>query len=215
MRWWERLWPGAVKSAAARRVSAVQLGWPDWNEDAMRDGARLWWDADGDLLSVTTKPGPFYIAGLPASEFQDWSRNVAQGNEGGLIECHAGGGNAGSLASLIYKQRHKSGYNFTGMLFISDPEFSLVWTAVAKEHGTTGVREAVVTAKLFNAGLLTIENYEHLWAHDPYDPVYLGHDRSVLRFISDHESYDSQFPSHPLSKVRRVMAALRARQTLN
>jgi hypothetical protein len=76
------------------------------------------------------------------------------------------------------------------------------------EHGTTGAREAVVTAELMNAGQLTIQEYELSWALDPYDPKYCGVDRSVLRFISDDERYDVLFPERPLSKVRRVLAML-------
>jgi len=30
----------------------------------------------------------------------------------------------------------------------------------------------------------------------------------VLRFRFDEDAYDSRFPNHPLSKVRRVLAAL-------
>jgi hypothetical protein len=84
----------------------------------------------------------------------------------------------------------------------------LVWTVVAGEHGMTGVREAVITAELMNAGALTIASYQQSWAQDPYDPAYTGVDRSVLRFMSDDRKYDERFPAHPLSKVRRVLAVL-------
>ena len=69
-------------------------------------------------------------------------------------------------------------------------------------------REAVVTANLINEGKLRLEQYELRWAQDPYEPAYYKVDRSVLRFISDDESYDEQFTQHPLSKVRRILAAL-------
>ena len=72
----------------------------------------------------------------------------------------------------------------------------------------TGVREAVVASNLMNAGKLTAEDYKRYWAEDPYEAAYRGVDRSVMRFMSDDESYDEQFPQHPLSKVRRVLAML-------
>ena len=58
------------------------------------------------------------------------------------------------------------------------------------------------------AGKLSIDDYKSHWAQDPYEPAYLGVDRRVLRFVSDDESYDAQFPQHPLSKVRRLLAEL-------
>ena len=66
----------------------------------------------------------------------------------------------------------------------------------------------MITAELLQAGQLTVSDYEHSWAQDPYEPSYRGVDQRVLRFMSDDEAYDDRFPDHPLSKVRRVLAAL-------
>ena len=85
-----------------------------------------------------------------------------------------------------------------------------VWTIVSGERGTTGLREAIVTTQLMNDGGLTIEGYQQSWAQDPYDPTYSGVERRGLRFVFDDESYDEQFPDHPLSKVRSVSAELRS-----
>ena len=94
-------------------------------------------------------------------------------------------------------------------MFINSEELSfLIWTIVAGERGTSGLREAIVTASLMKAGTLTLEDYERSWAHDPYEPGYHGVDRIVLRSMSDDETYDQQFPWHPLSKVRQVLAVL-------
>jgi hypothetical protein len=117
----------------------------------------------------------------------------------------------GATVGLIYKRLEKPAYVFTGMLLVPRRQGSQVWTVVAGEHGTTGVREAPITFELLNAGELTMKDYEHSWAQDPYDPTYCGVDHSVLRFISDDERYDVRFPEHPLSKVRWVLATLRDR----
>jgi len=138
------------------------------------------------------------------AEVRRWCRELAQERGAGLIEAHG----IGPSARLIYKRLQMPVYVYTGM-FITDVQgCTLVWTIVAGEHGTTGVREAMVTANLINAGKLTLVGYRRLWARDPYEPDYQGVDRSVLRFMSDDEGYDGQFPHHPLSKVRRVLAAL-------
>jgi hypothetical protein len=109
---------------------------------------------------------------------------------------------------LIYKKLQIPAFRFTGMLIIPMPDASCIWTIVAGEHGTTGIREAVITGELMNQGKLTIEAYETTWAQDPYDPSYSGIDRSTLRYMSDDEAYDQLFPQHPLSKVRRELQRL-------
>jgi hypothetical protein len=83
-----------------------------------------------------------------------------------------------------------------------------MWTVMAVERGTTGVREAVVAATLLRDGKLLPHEYEQRWVQDPYEPAYRGADRRLLRFMSDDEGYDQQFPQHPLSKVRRILATL-------
>jgi hypothetical protein len=111
--------------------------------------------------------------------------------------------------TLIYKRLEKPAYIFTGMLIIPNQEASQVWTVVAGERGVTGMREAIVTKELMDAGKLTIESYQSSWARDPYEPEYSSVHRSALRFVSDDEGYDERFPQHPLSKARRVLATVR------
>lgn len=117
-------------------------------------------------------------------------------------------GQLGPAVQTIYKQLEMPAFIFTGMQIIALPEASLTWSVVAREKGTTGVREAVVTSSLLSQGRLTPELYEESWACDPYDPLYRGVDRSTLRYMSDDASYDTHFPTHPLSKVRQVLRQL-------
>jgi len=140
-------------------------------------------------------------------ELRHRCRKLAQNRGGGLIEVHAIPRGTNSV-SLIYKRQDFPAYVYSGMLITSVRGNSLVWTIVAVERGMTGVREAVVASNLMNAGKLTAEDYKRYWAEDPYEAAYRGVDRSVMRFMSDDESYDEQFPQHPLSKVRRVLAML-------
>jgi hypothetical protein len=140
------------------------------------------------------------------TELRLHARDLAEDRQAGLIEARLLG--TGSSAMLIYKRLQMPGYVYTGMLFSSVRGIELAWTVVAGERGTTGLREAIVTKSLFDKGELTIDGYKQFWAQDPYQPDYDRVDRSVLRFMSDDESYDEQFPDHPLSKVRRVLAAI-------
>jgi hypothetical protein len=179
-----------------------------WSEEAPSGDLRVWRDSQGDVLSLSVNAS----LGLPeiSSEtaLQRYSRKLAESRHAGLIEVRDATGALGAAVGLIYKRLEKPAYIFTGMLLVPRQPCSHVWTFVAGEHGTTGVREAVITAKLMNAGKLTIQDYNCSWAQDPYDPTYRGVDRSVLRFVSDDECYDEYFPDHPLSKVGRVLATL-------
>ena len=42
-------------------------------------------------------------------------------------------------------------------------------------------------------GKLKLEEYKSRWARDPYEPDYCSVDRTVLRSMSDDESYDHRF----------------------
>ena len=166
---------------------------------------RVWRDIDGDVLSLAN--GPEFLGNSDLSDekkVRTWCRRLAQSRGGGLIEAYK----LDHGIKLIYKRLEIPAYIYTGMLIIRAPRATLVWTLVSGERGTTGVREAFVTMTLLNEGKLRIEEYELRWGQDPYEPAYHGVDRSVLRFMSDDESYDEQFPQHPLSKIRHTLAML-------
>jgi hypothetical protein len=138
------------------------------------------------------------------------ARAVAQERGAGLVEAIVLQSSSGESGRMIYKRLQGTGFVFTGMLWMPLGDDWLVWTMVAGERGTTGVREAIVTTDLFNAGLLSIESYEQSWARDPYDPTYAAVDARMLRYISDDDKFDSRFPEHPLTQVREVLTSLAA-----
>lgn len=184
MSWWRQLWHGGSEGASPERLRVVRLTMQGWSEESSRGGLRVWRDPQGDVLSLAIPDGSL---GLPSlsdeTGLQQWSRSLAESRAAGLIEVRVAVAALGAAVGLIYKRLEKPAYVFTGMLLV--PSQSYVWTVVAGERGTTGVREAVVTAELMNAGKLTIQDYERSWARDPYDPGYRRVDLSVLRFISD------------------------------
>jgi hypothetical protein len=207
MSWWRRLWQRPSSPSQRQRLFTLMM--PGWIENKPSDNLRIWRDSDGDVLSLATPEASLDLPPLDDSaRLQRWCRALAEGRGAGLIEVSAGTGTLGPTVSLIYKRLQLPAYIFTGMLVVPGDDISCVWTIVSGERGTTGVREAVITAQLMNAGRMTVEEYKRSWARDPYDPTYAGVDRRVLRFVSDDKNYDAQFPDHPLSRVRRVLATL-------
>jgi hypothetical protein len=203
-------WLNARPSGASRRVEPLarfSLNMPGWRDDGTRGDMRGWRDEQGDVLTLVVTHRAPDLSSSPEIERQGFARRVAESRKAGLIEVCLSGGALGPTSRLIYKRLEKPAYAFTGMLFAPAVDPPQVWTIAAREHGTTGLREAIITTELFNAGRMTLEAYERSWASDPYDAGYRGVDRSVLRFVSDDESYDERFPQHPLSKVRRILKA--------
>jgi tetratricopeptide (TPR) repeat protein len=198
---------GAPAPPAPKRIRRVHLTLQEWSEEDPSGGSRVWRDHQHNVLSLTALDKP---PALPKDEtaLRDWSRNLAESRGAGLIEVRTVAGRIARGVGLIYKCLQLPAYVYTGMLLIPSREAFQVWTIVARERGTTGVREALVTDELMKTGKLTTQDYERSWAQDPYDASYHGVDRSVLRFVSDDECYDSRFPEHPLSMIRRVLTAL-------
>lgn len=194
-------------------AAGVRLSMPGWVEAAPNDGMREWRDGTGDVLTLS-EVDPTSTDGLRTcgneTELRTHARRLAEAGGGGLIEAAMVAPGPASVRRLIYKRAQRPAYVYTGMLIMAGQQATLVWTVVAGEHGTTGVREAIVTAEMMKSGELTLERYKSSWAQDPYDPRYHGVDRSVLRFLSDDERHDVRFPDHPLSKVRRVLGSLPA-----
>jgi hypothetical protein len=176
-----------------------------FREEAPQGGMRVWRNAAGDVLTLRVQSlgGSF---GSSEDETRNLARSIAERAQAGLVE--AGRSDDGARAWLIYKKRNVMGYYFTGMLFDFSLFLDRIWTTIAGEHGTTGVREAMVTQELLAAGEMTLDDYETKFSGDPYDPSYAGVERRLLRFLSDDARYDARFPDHPLTKVRALVQAL-------
>jgi hypothetical protein len=117
-------------------------------------------------------------------------RAIAEGRGAGLVEAKVVAGVHGRGYMLVHKKLQRPAFTFMGMLVVPGTKGSWVWAVMSGERGTTGVREAIVTGEMLEAGTLTLESYETSWAQDPYDPQYRGVDRSTLRYMSDAEEHD-------------------------
>lgn len=210
MPWWKRSPQKPAEPAPPDPLHAVHLEMAYWNEEQSDDDSmRRWQNSHGDVMTLAIVGS---LMGFPhlsnAQGWQKYARELAESRTGGLIEVRASSGKNGPGMALIYKRSKKPAYFFTGMLIVPKGDASQIWTVVAGEGGTTGVREAIITAELFESGTYSIEDYQSSWAQDPYDPGYHGVDRSLLRFVSDDERYDGRFPHHPLTRIRQTLAAL-------
>lgn len=131
-------------------------------------------------------------------------RRIAEGNKGAIVSVDAVTVAQRPATQLIYKREKLPAYAYTGMLFLQLEGFAYIIVIAAEEQGVTGLREATITSHLLSEGKLTLETYKSGWFRDPSDPT------SRSRSLSDDEAYDSGFPEHPLSKVRRTLGYLQS-----
>jgi hypothetical protein len=182
---------------------------PSWQLVGRKAFAAHWRDASGDVVSLTLAPVERTLLTMADTRnLHIYCRSIAESQGAGLVEVAPTVGTDGPCLTYIYKRLRIPAFTFFGVAAIPIPNGTWLWMIVAYERGVTGVREAVVTASLVEAGKLTLESYERSWAQDPYDPSYRGVDRSTLRYLSDAEEYDGEFPNHPLTKVRRELRRL-------
>lgn len=208
MKWLSKLFSSTSSRSQDSSLGLLKLAVP-WGREIERSERRVaWLDASGARqLSVDLVNGSL---GLPAPidihAVRTSCRKIAESNGGAIVSVDAVSVAQRPATQLIYKREDLPAYSYTGMLYLQLDDLGYVIAIAAEEQGTTGVREAVVTASLFEEGKLTLETYESGWFRDPYDSGYRG---PILRSLSDDESYDPSFPDHPLSKIRRTLADLR------
>lgn len=208
MNWWRVLF-GRHRSGSPR-VGAVRLDLPMFVVEESAH-SRSWRDADGDVVTLEVLDG---VNAVPTTSdaVQAQFRSMAEKKEGGLVQAELLEWRSTRVAEGIYKVRRGHGFAFTGILMMPVRQSSLIWAVATQERGTTGMREAIVTAQMFKEGSLTVESYEQSWADDPYDPEYRARgrvDAATLRYLSDDVLFDAQFPSHPLAKVRNLLQTIR------
>lgn len=182
---------------------------PGWEEIQEGRDMALWRDVYGNFLGLVRTLGPLPLPPLGDREaVRRHCRLIAQDMGSGLIEAEVVESVDGSAVRFICKHLHMPELEFTGVLMVPRPSASWVWSVTEKARDGTGAREAAVAHHLIEEGKLTLENYRTVWAQDPYDPSYHEVDSISLRYLSDDERYDEQFPNHPLSRVRQELRKL-------
>jgi hypothetical protein len=96
---------------------------------------------------------------------------------------------------------------YIGSLAIPLIDQSFVFSLLSQEVGVTGIRDSAILSKLISQGQQELEPDPETgeltipgWAQDPYFQDYEG---PCLCNLSESRVYDSEFPDHPLSKVRK------------
>ncbi|WDZ85762.1 hypothetical protein [Micromonospora cathayae] len=136
------------------------------------------------------------------TELRRGMAKMAAAQGGALIEAEVvpvGGQPALRQVIKVKLPGQPTGQAFLGSYIVPKAACSAVLRVQAAESGPTGVREATVMARVGPP------NY---FRPHPYGPEGEG---GLPSHVADDPAYDQQFPRHPLTRVRRVLAQL-ARQ---
>ena|SRR5215510_646603 len=185
-------------------VSFSTEGWRPAQDDGMM---RAWENAEKDTLSLHLFLKVPDLAG-PLSRID----RIREGYRTGIVQ--AGGAlveveideldTVPALRTIFKLPQQLRGMSYIGAWTIPRKSFSFVVKVCCAEHGTTGIRDAVVAAKI------QLPHGEddpfQGWFQDPYDP---GFRAQVLRNRSDDAEWDEFFPQHPLSRVRACLRSLK------
>lgn len=160
-----------------------------------------WMNDEGDVLSLHyfgLQPDlPAALDDGPALRhaLTHWTAQAG----GGLIEATVK--RLGELPALrqilkVPLPQQPSGQVFIGSFTVPRQGCSTVVKIQAPERGMTGMREAVVMAKV---------GPDAYFRPHPYAPEVQG---GLPFHAADHAQWDAEFPDHPLSRVRRTLDAL-------
>ncbi|MGZ3147878.1 hypothetical protein ACVDFE_39025 [Lentzea chajnantorensis] len=158
-----------------------------------------WLHGGGDRLALTVYDGP---ADLPVGldDLQGLRRELAvrYAPTGCLVEAQVV--RLGDVPALLQIAKvplgNRPGQAFGLSLTVQGVNAHAVLSLVAEERGTTGVREGVLAAEI---------GFQRWVLPHPYAPQVQGR----LPFhAGDDPRFDSRFPDHPLSRVRRLMHQL-------
>ncbi|MEV5731434.1 hypothetical protein AB0N50_37760 [Streptomyces pharetrae] len=157
----------------------------------------VWTDPQGLVLSVHFFP---LVPDLPArlDEPERLRAGLAEGAAragGGLIEAECGVVDGVPAVRQLVKvpRPHGRGQVFLGSWTVPKAGCSTVFKVQAAEGATTGLREAMVMARVGPA--------DYFRPH-PYAPGLSG---GLPYHVGDHEQWDAGFPDHPLTLVRAAL----------
>lgn len=187
-------------------ITIPDFGWSLTKEE---EGMKQWMPPEQTMaLSLhyfKVKPDLPTIQDMAA--LRNFYRRSLRGAQGGLIQVDKIDLKGFTAIKTIFKfPQQPSGTTYLGSLTLPFERCSFVIKFQAPEIEASGSREAVVSAKMLKAKTIQLgPNGMEGWMLDPYDPK-----RSVGTLMNRSEApeYDADFPSHPLTHVRNVMAKI-------
>jgi hypothetical protein len=143
---------------------------------------------EGDSLTLNRSTA----AGVPpVTNLNAWRtlcRRLAEDRAGGIVSGEPFENAPRPVYQFIYKREDGPGYLYGGQVFILDQGCVWVIGGSTREHGPTGVREAMVTAQLAEQGHLVSDGSSGPGALATGEPYRTGSKTRMTRTIKDGSS---------------------------
>jgi hypothetical protein len=155
-------------------------------------GRKVWFSESGDGVSLNFfNKQPDLPSGIESPEqLRNAYLAMLKNTAAKLVEVRPVTVSRCRAIRLIIKvPQQPNGMTYVGSITVPFRDFSYVIKAQCEERGMTGLREAVMFEKLVAAGKVTISDAGKVVGQHDYDD----------------EQYDSQFPQHPLSRLRNLL----------
>ncbi|MCL1468486.1 hypothetical protein [Argonema galeatum] len=187
-------------------IKSVSFDTSKWEAIEQLDERILWKNDTADRLSLhffhITPDLPVNLTAI--TELQNFYRqNVIQVG-GGLVSVDVLSVKGVSAIKTLFKFSMKStGMRYIGSLTFPFASFSYAIKVDCPEYGMTGIRDTLVYTQVMKE--IDPDDPYKGWFEDPYDRTRKD---AMMRNQSEDESYDNQFPDHPLSRARRYLAEI-------
>jgi len=216
MSWWSRLLGRDENTERGTTIQSIRFDTDGWRSVKVGRDVQEWCDALGNTLQLRLHPGRAEYLDGPRDmrSIIAFCRRKADAIGRAIVSVDSVDIAGIQCLKVIDKRERPPGYGYGGAITIPLDDVSVAIAMNATEHGTTGVREAVVTSYLLGAGELALPALKATgsagtpipgWFWDPYDP---GYDGRVLHSLSDDVRLDALFPDHPLSRIRTSLARI-------
>ncbi len=173
--------------------------------DELHSNKKVFYLNDYDDLSINFFDLPPDITAQNDTEIelQNNYRKVAYESGAAIIEVKKVKLGAFDSIKTIFKfPMQPQGMAYIGSYTIPFKNFSYVIKVQCIEQGTTGIRDNTIFELMIRNGKIKLNPEKHSvegWMKDPYDEsVHLP----LMMNLSESEEFDSQFPEHPLSRMR-------------
>lgn len=194
------------KKPNLKAISLPDLGWV---EGDTTKSIKKWGDADATMaISLNFFEGePDIPTVKDLDKLRQYYRDAIASAKGGLIEVEPIDLHGIQCIRTILKfPQEPSGSTYLTSLVIPFAMCSYVVKIQAPELDLSGMRDSFIIKKLLRENVIskTSNGYSN-WALDPYKPDIPGQN---LMHRSEEAQWDVRFPSHPLTKSRKLIAEI-------
>jgi len=199
-------------------IAGIRFDTSGWRLTDASPSTMSWSAPDGSLvLTSEASPGDQMPGSL--SDLRNQHRARARADGGDIVQVEVVRLACGDALQAIYKKRSGLGHCYRGVTTVRSGPTRFRMESTIDEGGTTGLREATISAMLASCGEFAVgeKNADGSfaikgWTFDPYDPAF---DADALNGIVDDWRLDEFMPQHPLSRTRASLRAIAASLTLD